>query len=196
MFKRVTISLLGISVIVMLVTEAAAGGIGGTAFTKGVECDITAFGVGNVKKDPKSVGCDIFPTDTSQTITGLAVCENIGGNKPPGLELAEFSGSFGDLAPINPADVDKNGKAFKVVVANLDTDELAALKSACPSDNFTVTDFVPCGPFKITFDLRDETTGDVLATETLSCQLQPCTLGFDKKTGLPERKQYTCNPVP
>ena len=197
MFKQVMIGLLGICVVAILGTEAAAQRIiGGSGWTKGVSCEgISGSGAGNVTKDPKSVACDIAPTDQSQGLPGFVFCHNSGANTPPGIQPANFSGTFGDITPLNPALVDRNGRfTGAAVIATLTDDQLATLRSACPNQNYDAFDFVPIGPFQLIVELVREATGEVLATDVLICTLpHPETFGFDKKTELPERRQYDCH---
>jgi hypothetical protein len=197
MFKQVMISLLvGISVVAILGTEAAAQRCtGGSCYSKGVLCeDISGNGVGNVTKDPKSISIVIEPIgDPLPPLLGFALCANQGGNKPPGLQPAEFFGDFATITPITPGKVDRNGNFTGVdVLAMLTPNQLATLIGACPNENYIVTDFVPIGPFQITFELVDG-AGEVLATDVMICELpNPETLKISKNTGLPERRQYAC----
>jgi hypothetical protein len=194
--SRIVCSLL-VAFAVALPSGAKAGyWFNGYYFTKGVECDVTAGGLGNVSRNPVWLGCEINPPPGTTTISGLAVCENPGGNQPPGLLPAQVSVSFGTVAQVDPNQVMKNGKAFVVLVTLVPGDVLTQLVSACPNSNYTVTDFVPCS-FSSQLTLTDS-TGTTM-TETYSCTLgtldQCYSLGFDKKTGLPQKVQYTCTLV-
>jgi hypothetical protein len=176
-------------------TLGSAGWIGGVYYVKGVECDVTATGIGSIKQTPQSMSCAISPPATDTRIVGLALCENPGGNHPPGLQPAAID-SFATTEQLDQKNVDRNGKAFKILTAMPTADQLAALITACPNTNYVVTDFVPCG-FQTTVNLIDDTTGAILQTESYSCSLDSClTLGWDKTTQMPEKRQYTCTPLP
>jgi len=177
--------------------DAGAGGISGKAWTKGVGSDVEAWGVGNVTKDPKSVSSLVSASSSqNDTIPGWAVCANKGGNKPPGLNLADLSGSFGGFGQLNKQDVDKNGKATKTIVAIPSETQLATLISACPNTtNYEVIDFIPEGPFLITYQLTDETTEEPLEAITYECELLGGPPEFDSRTKLPEKKLYSCDPI-
>src|SRR5512138_2264166 len=136
---------LALVIAIVAPTAGSAGWIGGVFVVKGVRCDVTATGVGSVKQTPQAISCEINPpaTATGSTMVGMALCENQGGNQPPGLFPASL-GTFFATAPVNQSNVLKNGKAFVPVTTIPTVDQLQSLNWVCPNSNFTVVDFVPC----------------------------------------------------
>lgn len=172
--------------------------LNGRYYTKGVECDVTAGGLGNVLRSPETEAlmCAIEPPPSAGQIVGLALCENRGGNEPPGLFPAAVH-AFSTMAPIDPARIAKNGKTYLPLYA-VPTEQYADLGWACPNRNFTVVDFVPCA-FTAVISVVDAsvTPPAILGAETYDCVLDAClTLVIDRATGLPEKREYTCTKRP
>ncbi len=182
------IGLLSMSTVALLGTEANARVCllsqgGSCIFWSGsVECDLTATGVGDIKHDPKSLGCNI-----NSTGTGLLLCGNPGAhhNAAPGIQVVTVPESFGSTTAIK--NVDKNGKASATVITSPD---LTSLNSFCPNTNWVALDYVPCTP-SIDAALLDQ--DGTLDSATYSCTLPSCeTLGYDPNTLKFERRQYEC----
>lgn len=194
---RSVVKQLALALAIAAPTAGSAGWIGGVFVVKGVRCDVTATGIGSIKQTPQAISCEIAPPAAGQGIVGMALCENQGGNQPPGLFPASI-GAFFATAPINQGNVLKNGKAFVPVTTMPSSDQLLALVYACPNPNFTVVDFVPCA-FVATVKLLDATTGAVLNSASYDCTLpadQCMGLQIDKTTGLPVSVPYTCTLTP
>ncbi len=196
---RMVVRLVALAVIVASPSLAGAGyWLNGRYYTKGVECDVTAGGLGNVLRSPETEAlmCSIQPPPGDGRIVGLALCENHGGNDPPGLFPASVY-AFGAMTTIDPARIAKNGKYFQPLYA-VPTEQYAALAEACPNRNFVVVDFVPCA-FTAVISIVDAsvTPPATIAYETYDCAIDAClTLTFDEATGLPEKREYTCTKRP
>ncbi|MGE0822695.1 MAG: hypothetical protein AB7G75_06220 [Candidatus Binatia bacterium] len=188
MLKRIFIGLFGISFTILLATAANARVClfyqGGTClfWSGSVECDLNANGVGNVKKDPKSLACNVVAQGT-----GLLLCGNPGSKAKaaPGIQVVTVPQNFGASTGITS--VDKNGVATATVVTSAN---LPGLDEFCPNTNWVALDYVPCAA-----SIEAELTDDIgtISSATFSCTLPSCeTLGYDAATQKFERRQYEC----
>lgn len=169
--------------------------------TGSVECEVLATGLGNVRKLDTSTAmtCSVEPPQGSARIDGLALCENLGGNVPPGLQPASIELSYEDAALVDLDLVTKNGSALVSLSAVPPGEVLDLLRQAgtCPNTTgFSVTDFVPCEMtvvVKTTKVLTDGTSME--ASRAYACRLESChTLAYDKAAGDIEPREYACDP--
>lgn len=169
----------------------------------GVFCDETAV-VGSVKKEPKALTCKIGPLPGGDTsINGLVLCGNPGVKiqKAPGINVADFEGTFDTFEPIDPSNCDKNGKCKQTLHATLTSEQLTSLNEACPAGqntNWVALDFVPCSMSgKIEIVGLDCAGNEVTLEEAIySCTLPNChTLQYDKSTQTMESRAYNCTVV-
>lgn len=201
MIKMIIVGLLT-SVAAIMGTEVLAhpctptSGGGCVHVTKGMSCEkLHAHALGNVEKDPKSVGCEVRPPAGSSTLPLIVFCSNFGGNVAPGVN-AILNDSFGGFAQIFPTQVNKNGfaKGLKVT-ARLTPAQLDELEPICDealNPNWFPVDAVATEA-DVVHTVIDETTGAILNEESLYCQLpNPSTLAWDNKAEQPERRQYNC----
>jgi hypothetical protein len=204
-----------LGLVVALASEALAAGVcvyrdpitGKCRIWSGsVECGITANGLGNVTKDPKAGGCTVMGNEGATVpIYGLVYCGNPGTNKhaAPGIQPCYYDGEFGKFTKITKGAIDTNGVAYVTAYASLDPQELSKMNSCCPNPQWVAIDFVPI-ECDVVFDLVEilyyvgdvPVYGDTIDTATYHCVLpDPLTLGWDKKTQKPERREYNCNEV-
>ena len=113
---------------------------------KSVECEIVGTGMGNVQKDPVVFACLVGPPQEATTIRGLVVCGAPGKklNEAPGIQVAEFDGTFAEFDPVDPKNCGKNGKCTQTVHSELSATQLATLNTACPNTNWVAKKFGPC----------------------------------------------------
>lgn len=161
-------------------------------WTKGVLADVDLKNLANAEQNPKRLDLRIDP---STTVAGLLFCGNRASNQPPGIVPVIFSQPFFGSTFITSA---TGGGANRVsVTALLSAEQLAALDVNCPNrQNFDALDFVPC-EMATTLQLSDVNKSSVLESYTDKCTLPNCsTLKWDRKTGMPERREYSCPLVP
>jgi hypothetical protein len=203
MHNRITwIGLLAISLAGMVGTEAMArvcvlrSSSGQCKVWSGtISCeDLNASGVGNVVKDPKSMGCraDALP---GIAFTVIAFCANQGGNVAPGVSGILASPLSGQ-ATIFPSQVDKNGFAKGInVKASPTPEQLAEADQACRdalNSNWFAVDVVPIDTL-VSVNVIDDMTGEITQSASFECHLpNPDSLGWNKKANAPERRRFDC----
>jgi len=196
MFKKIMIGMLGICLMLMLGAAADARicvkKIGGTCllWSGSIICGIEANGLGNCIDDPKYLAC-------SATGTGawMVACGNPGENEwtSPGINTAYFEGTVSGETLVTPEMCDSNGNAYVFVTAYASPELLAAAVAAgaCPNNNWTAIDAVPCSVTATDYEM--DANGCILADATLSCTLPNCsTLSWDVLTQRFEQRQYEC----
>jgi hypothetical protein len=196
MSKKVILGILGISLILMLGTAADAAvcvkKLGGTClmWTGSVICGIDASGLGNCFNDPTFLAC-------SATGTGewVVACGNPGANQwtAPGINTAYFEGTVSGQTLVTPEMCDSNGNAYVFVTAKASPELLAdaVAAGACPNDNWTAIDAVPCSVEVKDYELDENDCK--LADATFACALPNCsTLGWDSVHNSFEQRQYNC----
>ncbi len=198
MYKKIIIGMLCMCLMVMiLATKADAYGvclkkIGGTCllWSGSVVCGVDASGLGNCIDNPTYLACS---ADGSGA--WVVACGNPGSNQwtSPGINVAYFNGTVSGQTLVTPSMCDSNGNAYAVVTAEPSADLLAAAVAAgaCPNNNWTAIDAVPCS--MTAKDYITDTNGCILADATFTCTLPNCnTLGWDAVNQKFEQRQYDC----
>ncbi len=194
--KLLLIGLLGISLVTLFVIDASALGTcilrniyGGCRVWSGsIECGISVSKVGNVTKNPETVGCT-----ASGTGNWVVACGNPGVKRwtSPGINLVYYSGSLEGNLAIQKTDVDHNGNAYLYVPASADQSMLNNLTDTCPNPNWIAIDAAPCEA--TVTDQEWDACNQVVSDTTLWCTLPSCeTLGWDKTAQQFERREYEC----
>lgn len=172
------------------------------ASLKGVACEEVAKGVGNVLKDPKTLGCIVAPPEGGTTQTGLVVCGNPGKkiHPSPGIQAATFVGTFEAFNTLDRKNCDRNGICQQTVAVIPSTTQLATLNTACPNvQNWVAIDFAPCAA-NITVQLVGLCGEEVVQAEaTYFCELPNCliegTVTWDKATQRLVGPDYNCTQI-
>jgi hypothetical protein len=165
-----------------------------------VDCEnLNATGVGNVTKDPKSLQCKVDPPLNATNVPVIVFCSNNGGNVAPGVNGVLDSG-FSGFATIFPSQVDRNGNVKGInVKAQANATQLAQVTPICQNAlnvNWYAIDIVPASA-SVAVKLVDDVTGLPIDEAKFDCVLpNPSTLGWDKRAGKPERRQYNCTRQP
>lgn len=197
------IGLLGISLAGMVGTEAMArvcvlkssSGIC-KVWSGSLSCeDLNATGVGNVEKDPKSMGCRGNPIVPGSPMPVVVFCANNGENVAPGVNGILY-GSISGFATIFPSQVDKNGVAKGInVKASVTAEQLAQLDPICHAvlnENWFAAEAVPIDTL-VQVNVIDDATDEIIDQAIFECHLpNPESLGWDKKAKAPERRQFGC----
>ena len=222
MNKRVIIGLIVISAALIMASGVSANvcvfKVGGTCvfWSGSVIGDISANGLGNIKKDPKAVRFTVQSTEPdedgqtaltqeeSPPLTGWVFCGNPSQyhHAAPGRQPADFSGEYPmGFSYITEKDLDKNGTSDTVVKAKLDEAALAAayeLNAVCEEQNhqWVAIDFVPF-KFYTVVDLEEVADdGSIVYIDNAAfyCELpDPNLVVWDKKTNAPTQEQYDCD---
>jgi hypothetical protein len=204
MVKRFILGLLVMSVFVALGTEADAKvclfRVDGECkfWSGGIGAQLNSSGLGNVNKDPKTLGFTAYPKQGGTTLYGLAYCGNPGKKQhgAPGQQFAGITGILGAVEVIAKKDVDDNGFAIIELHAYPSQAQLNQLEPICDEINpgWVAIDFVPNG-FEVDVDLADE-LGNIIGQARFTCDLPNWqTLGWDRKRKAPEMREYDCGPL-
>lgn len=169
--------------------------IGGTCYkVKGVQIDAEVKFTGQLQRNPKSFHGDIAPQGV-----GILYCGNQGGNQPPGQRLVVTSAHLTCSQEIFQQNVvsSQNGGTAKVTcTAQLDPFVLQQLGDENCAPGHEAFDYVPC-EFLSDVTYTSDSDASIIETARHHCWLPSCeTLGWNNKTGLPEPRDYECDPDP
>lgn len=209
MLKQIMIGLLRLSVVAIWAIEAQAAtvcycnnGKGCCVYRPGtVICDLAASGA----QAGQFLVCNIGPPEGSPTGFLLAVCQNLGNNIAPGVQI--FTGAFSGSATA-ATQVDNNGKATGTAVVSLLTNPTVrqAADEACQQQNanWTAANVAPCSS-KNAAVLSETAEGTIVRDEKrFDCDLPvfECDetfsehIGVNKKTGRIDGPNYVCTEEP